>query len=278
MLGTVQPFGRRVFSRAIVGPGILDLGETAQSQPLFEALPQLARTAELDGIVGERGLEQEIAHEDACHGSQVGRDVQIDLEPRIGGAKIGLLAVADQPPRPFRRRQSGEFELHTAAAARKRLRLDAAAHVPHQHRDIELLAVEAGAEPALTPLAQLPDDGRELVAGLRQVVLRPLRTLPALDYADLLELLQAQTEQAPRHQRYAAMQIAELRAAAQQLSQQQRRPALAEDLGALGDRAELTIALHGNLLVQSPVRAGIRRPPAGAPQVQILYHEPGPDP
>src|SRR5262245_30587642 len=55
------------------------------------------------------------------------------------------------------------------------------------------------------------------------------------------------------------MQIAELRAAAQQFPQDQRGPTLAEHFGALGDRAELTIALHGDLLVQSPARAGIRR-------------------
>jgi len=38
--------------------------------------------------------------------------------------------------------------------------------------------------------------------------------------------------------------IAELRAAAQQFAQHKRRPALGEDLGALGDRAKLTVASH----------------------------------
>src|SRR5262249_22968501 len=66
----------------------------------------------------------------------------------------------------------------------------------------------------------------------------------ALDHPNLLELLQSQAEQASRHQRNAAVKIAEMRAAAQQFAQHKRRPALGEDFGALGDRAELTVAFH----------------------------------
>jgi len=66
----------------------------------------------------------------------------------------------------------------------------------------------------------------------------------ALDHPNLLELLQSQAEQASRHQRNAAVKIAELRAAAQQFAQHKRRPALGKDFGALGDRAKLTVAFH----------------------------------
>src|SRR5262245_113552 len=246
MLSTVQSLGRRALARPVALRGILDLGEPAQSQPLLEALPQLARTVELDGAIRKRGLQRKVAHENSRHRSQVSGDVEPHFEPRVRRAKIRLLAVADQPPCALRCRQTGKFELHAAAAGRERVRLDAAAHVPHQDGDVELVAAELGSEPALAPLAQLPDDRSEFLTGLRQMVLRALRTLLALDHADLLELLQAQAEQAAGHQRDAAMQIAEMRAAAQQFSQYQWRPALAEDLGALGDRAKLTIAFHNS--------------------------------
>src|SRR5262249_9756172 len=75
-------------------------------------------------------------------------------------------------------------------------------------------------------------------------ILRSLRPVLALDHPNLLELLQSQAEQASRHQRNAAVKIAEMRAAAQQFAQHKRRPALGEDFGALGDRAELTVAFH----------------------------------
>jgi hypothetical protein len=68
--------------------------------------------------------------------------------------------------------------------------------------------------------------------------------LPALDHAFLLEELQALREQRRRHQRYAAAQIVEARAAADQPMQNQWRPTLRKDLHRHGDRAELAIAAH----------------------------------
>src|SRR5215472_14682277 len=68
-----------------------------------------------------------------------------------------------------------------------------------------------------------------------------------LDHPNLLKLLQSQAEQATRHQWNAAVKIAEMRAAAQQFTQHKRRPAFGEDFGALGDRAELTVAFHRHL-------------------------------
>src|ERR1700758_2035627 len=43
------------------------------------------------------------------------------------------------------------------------------------------------------------------------------------------------------------MEIAEMRATAQQFPQHERGPALSEDFGALGDRAKLTVASHRHL-------------------------------
>jgi hypothetical protein len=56
------------------------------------------------------------------------------------------------------------------------------------------------------------------------------RVLPALDHSFLLEELQALQEQRRRHQRDAAAQMVEARAAADQLAQNERRPTLRKDL------------------------------------------------
>src|SRR5262245_62728180 len=53
--------------------------------------------------------------------------------------------------------------------------------------------------------------------------------------------------QAARHQWNAAVEVAEVRTAAQQFPQHERGPALSEDFGALGDRAKLTVASHRHL-------------------------------
>jgi hypothetical protein len=52
-------------------------------------------------------------------------------------------------------------------------------------------------------------------------------------------------------------------AAAQELAQHQRRPAFGEDLGTLGDRAELAISAHRSLLLSSLV-ASLEHFPAKA--------------
>src|SRR5262245_52810867 len=89
-------------------PGVADIGEPAQPEPALEALAQLPRAVELD-LAGSNGaFQRKIAHEYARHRPQVGRNVETHLESRVGGTKIDLLAVADQPPGTLRRRQIGK--------------------------------------------------------------------------------------------------------------------------------------------------------------------------
>jgi len=81
--------------------GIGNSGEPAQAQPALQVLSKLSRAIELDAARSNGALHCKIAHPHARHGLQVGRNVKADLESRIGGTKIGLLAVADQPPGAF---------------------------------------------------------------------------------------------------------------------------------------------------------------------------------
>src|SRR6516225_2311969 len=244
---TVPSVGSIAIAAGVHGTSrVANSGEGAQSQPALEALAQLSRAVELDLATSNGAFQCDIAHEHARQGPQVGRNVETHLKSWVGGTKIDLLPVADQPPSTLRRRQIGKIELH-AGPARERVDFNAAAHVPHQQGNVELIAHISGAEPALAPFAQLADDRREFPPRLGEVILRSLRPVLALDHPNLLKLLQSQAEQASRHQRNAAVKIAELRAAAEQFAQHKRRPALGEDFGALGDRAELTVAFHRHL-------------------------------
>ncbi|MDT4877688.1 hypothetical protein FQZ97_1132230 [compost metagenome] len=56
-------------------------------------------------------------------------------------------------------------------------------------------------------------------------------------------MAQALAQQAGGHARYAAVQVVETLAAAQQLAHYQRRPALAQRLGGACDRTELPVAV-----------------------------------
>src|SRR5262249_45083698 len=62
--------------------------------------------------------------------------------------------------------------------------------------------------------------------------------------AGVLELLETSDEERGRHQGHTPVKIAEAAAPAEQLAQTERSPPLGDDLGRLGDRAELAVSLH----------------------------------
>src|SRR5262245_14787194 len=194
---TVPSVGSVAIAAGLRGtPRIGNSGEPAQPQPALQALAKLSRAVKLDAAGRDSALYCEVAHPHARHGLQVGRNVKINLESRIGGTKVDLPAIADQPPGAFRRLQIGKSELHADPARREGIGLDAAPHVPHQHCDVEFVMPEFGAEPTLAPFPQLTDDRRKFPPRLGEVVLRSMRALLALDNTDLLELFQSQAEQA----------------------------------------------------------------------------------
>ena len=115
--------------------------------------------------------------------------------------------------------------------------------------------------PPLTPLPEPFQDLAELLGrGGRPVLPSPAAGQRlALDDAGVFQLAQPLTEQGSRDQRHALPDLVEPPRAGQQLSQDQRRPALGEGLARHRDRAELSIALHGGPTVGSP-RAGQASP------------------
>src|SRR5262249_35463764 len=67
----------------------------------------------------------------------------------------------------------------------------------------------------------------------------------ALDHARVFQLVQTLRQEGARDQRHPAADLVESPRTGEQLAQDQRRPSLGEDLAGHGNRAELTIALHG---------------------------------
>src|SRR5262249_5583075 len=79
-----------------------------------------------------------------------------------------------------------------------------------------------------------------------EVVLAPAAVRPghAPHDAGVLELLETSGEEGGRHERHTPVEVAEATAPAEQLAQDERGPSLGDDLGCLGDRAELAVPLH----------------------------------
>ena len=183
-------------------------------------------------------------------------DDQRRLAARVVAAQVGAALVDHQPPAALAGPGVGEAEVdHDRAVLRKLVELDEAADVPHQEADVELAALEPAADPARAPVAEGHHDRAQLLAGAGEVVLGAGAAAgDALDDADLLELAQPLREQRRRHARHAAADVVEAGAAAEQLAHDERRPALAEDLGAARDGAELAVVDHGPEPMRSPQR------------------------
>ena len=83
-----------------------------------------------------------------------------------------------------------------------------------------------------------------VIAGLAQMVFRAPATWPRspLDDAGVFQLLEAPGQQRRRHLRHAALDVVEAGATAQQLADNERRPAFRQNFRRPGHRAELAIA------------------------------------
>jgi len=99
----------------------------------------------------------------------------------------------------------------------------------------------------------LLDERQELLARPGQVIGEgaPARRA-ALEDALGLELLESVGEERRRHQRHAAAQLGEALRAGREVPDDQGGPPLAEDLGGLGHRTELTVALHDRVRLRLP--------------------------
>src|SRR6185503_10555073 len=106
---------------------------------------------------------------------------------------------------------------------------------------------------ALAPLAALDHDRPQLLAGGGEMVL----ARAPLDHSRVGERAQPLREHAARHERHAALQVAEPMAAAEELADHQQGPPLAENLERLRHRTELVVSAHAVETTAAP-RASVR--------------------
>ncbi len=177
-----------------VSPGIFHVSKSAAAKPLFEIPAQRTWTFEFNITACQSNSVCQIAQPYFGQGSEVGRDMEIDLEPRIDWTNVHLGRRADQPPLTATRRDSGEVELNRGASGREEFRMNLAVDVPHQQAHIEFVVTKIGAIPSLAPLAQHVDDRRELPALLSEMIFRGLAAARPCHHADVFKLLEPKAQ------------------------------------------------------------------------------------
>jgi hypothetical protein len=133
--------------------------------------------------------------------------------------------------------------LDHGAVSRELLAIDVPGHPDDQEVGVELLWSGIGERPGRPPLADCLYDRLKIAAGRGEPVLErpPLGPGPSLDDLGPLERAQALGEDRARDPRQAALELIEPTRAAQHLAHDQQRPAVAQNLAPLGDRAVLRI-------------------------------------
>ena len=131
---------------------------------------------------------------------------------------------------------------------RERVDANHSSQRPHQEIWIEMLVGEIFARPPVSPRPQRLDYRTELPPRFGQSIFVAVAVLciQLLDDSTLLKGVQTLREQVPRDPGQPAVKVVESAAAQEQLTQDEWRPALGEDLRAHGDGAELTVARHGS--------------------------------
>src|SRR5205823_5433760 len=195
---------------------------------------------------------RETSQVDADHCLELGVNDEADVETRIREAELDVGLVEDEPKGLLFLEPRGTLALTPKLEAdedllvRQRVGTDAASQEPHQQAGVEILGAQLLRAPLVPPRPERENEGPQLLAGLRRVVIRaaPADTLPALDHPGLLEKRQPLDEQVPRDPGQAELKLTEAVTPEQDLAEDERRPALGEDLRTQSDRAELTVPLH----------------------------------
>jgi hypothetical protein len=181
----------------------------------------------------------------------VGGDVEVLVQTGIGLADLGL-AVLEQQPVPLVGPEAGEVQPDDHALVRESVTAERVAHRPQRHERIEVLGGDL--EPTSSPLAEGLADLEQIVTRARELVsvTAPLRLRCRLDNAEALELLEPLREQGAGEPGRTLEDLAEGLTAQMQVADDQRRPALSEDLRATGDRAVLAVGPYERSVPRHP--------------------------
>lgn len=248
---------RRLFTRRITPVGLkvsgcrarsgrgdrLDVGEGAAGVPGGEGSDERRGAVELDAAVAGGFSPAELACVPFDEGFGFRRDVEVLVEAGVRLADLGV-AVLDQQPVPFGALAAGEVEADDDAPTREPVSVEHVAHRPQGHKGIEVLGGDL--EPGGTPLAERHADLEEVVTRGCELVMAPapVRLGCRLDDAESFELLEPLREHGAGEPGRSLQDLTEAGAPQIQVADDQRRPALGEDLGATSDGAVLAVCPH----------------------------------
>src|SRR5262249_17589222 len=198
-----------------------------------------------------RAAQADLSQVDLVEHVGVDADLEVDVETGMLEADRDLRGLEDHPVALL---GVAEVELNHGSVGWKPLAIDVAGGPDDQQVGIEFLGARLGDRPRRPPLADRLHDRLEVAAGRREAIFErtALRARPTLDHLGPLERAHTVGKDRARDPWEATLQLVEAARAAEHLAHEQKRPTIAEDLAALGDRAILRVAAHRATMVGAP--------------------------
>lgn len=142
--------------------------------------------------------------------------------------------------------RSAQFELDYNSAVRKRIEDNVPAYPQHQAVGVHLGRPPLGHKPARPPVVEALYHRGQFASGFAQHVLPPFAVVTgARDHPGPAQLAKPLRQNGSRDAGHGALKLVEASNPAKHLSDQKKRPAVAEGLGGFGHRTELVFGGHG---------------------------------
>jgi hypothetical protein len=216
----------------------------SRAEPSGELLTNLSGAGQRQrASIGGIG-DAEVAEANVRKRPDIGDYFKVDPESRVEKAHINLGPIQDEPVAPFRRLP--KLEKDDDPVIRQIFLPHQPMQDPYDEIGVEVIVSEITTRPLVPPGSEGLDHRTELPAGVRELIFEttPLCDRFPRDNSRVRQSIEALAKQIARYPRHTSMDVSETPGAGQEFPQNQRRPALGENLRSQRHGTKLRISLH----------------------------------
>jgi hypothetical protein len=216
----------------------------SRAEPSRELLTNLSGAGQRQRTSTNGIGDGKVAEANVRKSPDIGEYFQVDLVSRVEEAHINFGRIQDEPVAPFRRLL--ELEEDDDPVIRQILLAHQPMHDPDDEIGVKVLVSEITTGPLVSPGSEGLDHRSELPAGVRELI---FETMPLCDgfppdNSAVRQGIEALAKQIARYPRHTSIDVSKPPGAGQEFPQNQRRPALGENLRSQRHGTKLRISTH----------------------------------
>lgn len=216
----------------------------SRAEPSRELLTNLSGAGQRQRTSTNGIGDGKVAEANVRKSPDIGDYFKVDLESRVEEAYINFGPIQDEPVAPFRRLP--ELEEDDDPVIRQIFLPHQPMQDPHDEIGVEVRVPEIPTGPLVPPDSEGLDHRTELPAGVREMIFETSAWCDRFprDNSAVRQSIEALAKQIARYPRHTSMDVSEPPGAGQEFPQNQRRPALGENLRGQRHGTKLRISTH----------------------------------